>query len=163
MEEKTFRLLQRLCESELAQPLEATPPTAITAWQAVDLLWPLNEFFRPHLDQIRSIRYEKRFEGEADDATERLAFSWGSAALSTMSPGAWRVLLERHQQGIEVAIANTKEASPFMLVPVGLSQDARRGFVVLFLLYAMKLPFPVADRSGLELPIGGPPASLSRH
>jgi hypothetical protein len=163
MEENTLRLLKRLCESELSQPLETTPPTAISAWQAVELLWPLNEVFKPHLQQIRSIRYEKRFESEADDAIERLAFAWALDSWETVSPGAWRVLLERQQQGIAVAIANMKEVAPFMPVPVGLSRDAQRGFVVLFLLHAMKLPFPVADRSGLELPVGDPPASLSRH
>lgn len=155
-------LLRSYIESATGRPLETFRPQPLSGWSAVEALWPLNDRFRPVLALIKAIRYEPRFEREADAAIAGLTHQppddWAE-----VSPGAWRVLLERQQQGIMVALANEHAGNTLMSIPVGLSPSQRTVVVALFLLYQMPLPWPPDDRSGLELPIGDPPESLRPH
>jgi len=155
-----FELMKSYIERATGKDINTMAPAKLSGWKAVEALWPLNERFRPNIEQIRSLRYEERFEPEADTAIEWLASSgdWGS-----VSAGAWRVLLERQQQGILVAIANERVGNPLCTVPSGLTPEQRTVVVALFLLHGMKLPWPPEDRSGFEVPPGAAPASLARH
>jgi hypothetical protein len=150
-------------QSRIDGPLDSREPAYLGGWQVVEALWPLNQRFRPNLEQIRALPYQREFEREADAAIEAMAFERPDADWSGVSAQAWRVLLERQQQGIMLAIVNEIQGNPLMPLPAGFPQDGRTVAAMLFVLYQMPLPFPVGDRSHLELPPGGPPASLRRH
>jgi len=157
-----FNLMKQYVQRAVGKPLEALRPEPLSGWDAVEALWPLNDLFRPYLHQIRSLGYDKSFEAEADAAIEALTTA-GASGWSDLSAGAWRVLLERHQQGIAVALANEQAGNPLMPIPSGLMSEQRTIVVALFLLHGMKLPWPAADRTGLELPAGSAQASLRLH
>jgi hypothetical protein len=121
--------------------------------QIVEILWPLNDIFRPHSETIRIVKYDPRLESKADKAIEDFVFrdkkTWENMPLEI-----WRVLLERHIQMQVVAIANTKDNNSITRLPGELPESARLGAVMLLLLHSMKLPFPPDDRSLFELPKG---------
>lgn len=156
-----FALMKVFVERSVGRPLESLRPEPLSGWEAVEALWPLNELFSPHLYQIRSLPYDNAFEPDADDAIEALATA--NASWNSLPAGAWRVLLERQQQGISVALANEQAGRPLIPIPSGLTPDQRTVVVALFLLHGMKLPWPAADRSALELPAGSARATLRRH
>lgn len=154
-------LIRELAEAALKRPLEACRPLPLSGWQAVEALWPLNDRFRPKLHMIRSIGYDPAHEREADQAIEALLLAqsdWGD-----VTANAWRVLLERQQQGLAVALLVERSGRPLMSVPEGLSSADRSALAVAFVLHSMRLPWPAEDRAGLELPHGALPASLQRH
>ena len=155
-----FDLFNEFVLKVLGKPLESTHPVYLTGWQGVEALWPLNEDFRPNIEQIRSLPYDAAFEAKADEA---IAIRAMGSAWPAIEAGTWRVLLERQQQALMVATANEMAGNPLMPVPSGLPKSARTGAAMLFLLHGMKLPFPVKDRSGMTLPLGSSPASLTRH
>ncbi len=157
---KNFKLFNDFILKVLGKPLESTRPVYLTGGQGVEALWPLNEDFRPNIEQIRALPYDASFETAADEAIEARAMgtSW-----PVVAAGTWRVLLERQQQAIVVAATNERAGNPLMPVPSDLPVSARTGAAMLFLMHGMKLPFPVADRSGMTLPVGSAPASLTRH
>ena len=157
-----FDLFKAFAERVLGKPLESIAPQPLSGWQAVEALWPLNERFRPHIVRIRVLPYDPAFELEADDAVAALIDDT-NASWEGLSAGAWRVLLERQQQAIVVALANETAGNPLMPIPPGLSDVQRTVAVALFLLHGMKLPWPPSDRSGFELPKGSARASLQLH
>ncbi len=150
-------------ERMLGCPLDSVSPVGVDGGRVTQILWPLNAIFRPQFERIRSIPYRSRFEEEADQGIEVFAEKPEAATWATLSPGAWRVLLERHQQMIMVALLNTATPDPVTYLPRGLPTHAELPGVMLALLHRMKLPFPPADRSALEPPEGDPPVSLQSH
>lgn len=125
----------------------------ITGERYLQIMWPLNDMFRARLKDIRAISYDSSFESEADEAIRNLANN-PSDAWSNVSDGAWRVLLERHLQMFEVALANIMAGKHLMTLPPGpgmTDDDLRVGLSLLWLLH-MKLPFPVRDLSHYEFP-----------
>ena len=126
----------------------------VTGWRLVELLWPLNDMFRARLSEFAHLPYDADFEAEADEAIRGYAQTPEAGAWRHLSPGAWRVLLERHQQLIVVAMANEHAGNPMLTLPgLGrMEETALRAGLMLFWLLGMKLPFPVADRSHLVLP-----------
>lgn len=126
----------------------------ITGERYMEIMWPLNDMFRARLHEIRTLPYDAAFEAEADAAIGRMADD-AAEAWTGLSPGAWRVLLERHLQMLAVAAANMAAGNPLMTLPPGppLSEgDLRVGLALTWLL-RMKLPFPEADRARYEFPL----------
>lgn len=158
-----FDLFKEFVFKVLGRPIESTRPTHLSGWQVVEALWPLNEAFRPHIAQIRALPYDAAFEPEADDVIEDWAMRLTLSTGQRVSSGAWRVLLERQQQAILVALANERAGNRLLPVPEDLPESAHTGAALLFLLHGMKLPYAVEDRSGMTLPAGTPQASLTRH
>lgn len=117
------------------------------------IMWPLNDVFRARMPEIGALPYEEKFESEADNAIMRMPDD-PKDAWSNLSPGAWRVLLERHTQMLVVATLNEAAGNPLMQFPPGvaLSEEDMRVALALFWLLEMKLPFPVDDRSHYEFP-----------
>ncbi|MGI2325961.1 MULTISPECIES: hypothetical protein [Methylococcus] len=159
---KNFDLFRVFTERALDCSLESLEPQFITGWQGVEALWPLSERFRESLTRIRSLPYDASFEPEADAAIE-LLIDDPDSSWEHISAGAWRVLLERQQQAILVALANEAAGNSFIPIPPGLSESQRTVAVVLFLLHGMKLPWPPEDRSDFSIPTGGIPSSLRPH
>ncbi|EMB6558626.1 hypothetical protein AB8896_05190 [Yersinia enterocolitica] len=150
MPTKRFELLEALCEQELTRPLQSCSPSEISAKDTLEYLWPLNDRFRPRLHQIKTVRYRKQYERAADQAIKDFALKgseWDGIPLVV-----WRVLLERHQQASLVCIANIMANNlPLMQVPEELTAQARTKFAVVFLCYAMKLPYKLTDESALDI------------
>jgi hypothetical protein len=157
-----FDLFKKFIEQSLGKPLDDLTAMPVSGWRAVEALWPLNSKFKKNIHQIRSLPFDVTFCKEADAAIECLATkpfsSWDN-----LSAGAWRVLLERHQQAITVCLANELSKNPVMPLPEGLSPDQETVAVAIFLLHQMALPFPAKDRSDFELPPGSAKASLRLH
>ena len=163
MQKKTFELLDLFCQRELSKTFESCPPEPLTADEAMSFLWPLNERFRPLIHQIRTVKYRKQYERDADKAIREFALRdsrWESVPLVV-----WRVLLERHQQAITVCVANKMHArnAVFMHVPSGLTDTARTKFAVVWLCHSMKLPYPVRDESQLDIETSFENLSLKPH
>ena len=150
-------------ERFLDKPFEQAEANPIFGWKLVEILWPLNDIFRPNIEQIKTIKYREKFEKRADRAIEKFAYNPHPKTWSGLEPGTWRVLLERHQQLIAVALANELEGNPVTILPSGLPLNSQLGGVMLLLLHSMTLPGPAGDQSHLELPDGESPASLTRH
>ncbi len=135
----------------------------LSPWKAIELLWPLNDMFRARLRDIRGLPYSTEFEAEADTAIEAYADEPGAGAWAKISPGAWRVLLERHLQALAHALMGQATGNFIMEIPAGLPEYQQRAALMLVWLHGMKLPTPPADRSLFELPEGGPPESWRPH
>ena len=150
-------------EEILGKPLDLIEPIPVTGWEVVETVWPLNEIFRPFLTRIRTVKYDERYEAAADAAIEKYVQSQSAKTWDDLPAEVWRVLLERHQQLIIVALANEKEGNPVTILPSGLPASARLGGIMLLLLHGMKLPWPAEDRSQFEFPEGGSPSSLTQH
>lgn len=160
---KNFDLMTAFVERTLGRPIGATRPVKLSGADTAAALWELNDLFRTNLAQLRTLAYDPAFEAETDVVIEAVVMRYPGATWSALSAGAWRVLLERHQQALVVALANEAAGNPVMSIPEGFPESARTGAAVLFLLHGMTLPFPAADRSGFEVPEGALPATLSRH
>lgn len=143
--------------------LDNVQPVPVSGWRLIEILWPMNAVFRPYLERIRSIEYSPHFEAEADKAIEMFAEDPRAETWNDVSPGAWRVLLERHQQMLTVAQANEMIGNIVTVLPAGIPKEAELPGVMLVLLHGMKLPFPLSDRSRLELPNIPPPESMMLH
>lgn len=159
----SFDLFRRYLESRLGVDLDSVKPIPLTGWQVVEILWPLNDVFRPHLHAVRRLSYQPDFEDDADRAIETFVLQGNPKAFSGYRPETWRVLLERHQQMLMVALANEAAGNHVTYLPAELQDDARLPALMLALLHEMELPFPVADQGSLELPPGAPPSSLRQQ
>lgn len=160
---KNFDLFDAYAEKVLGKPLNSVRPDYLTGWQVIEALWPLNERFRTAVFRIRTLAYNPAFEEEADSAIARLAEN-ANASWADISANAWRVLLERQLQALMVAGVNEASGNlRFMPIPPGFSAEQRTVAATLFLLHGMKLPYPVTDRSGFEVPSGSAPESLRLH
>lgn len=157
-----LELIRAYVQSVAGRPLDSFKPAPFSGWQVVEALWPLNERFRPHLAPIRTITYDRLFEGEADLAVEALVLrgdDWAS-----ISPRAWRVLLERQQQLLTVALMLERSGQPMTRVPAELAAGYQSTVAIADVLHGTKLPMPPADRSGFDLPEGAlAESSLRRH
>lgn len=160
---KNFDLMIAFIERTLGRPIGALRPVWLSGGDTAAALWELNDLFRANLAQLRTLAYDPAFEAETDVVIEAVVMRYPGATWSALSAGAWRVLLERHQQALVVALANEAAGNPVMQIPEGFPESARTGVAVLFLLHGMTLPFPAADRSGFEVPEGALPETLSRH
>lgn len=156
-------LMKRYAEKCLGLAWELKPPVSFTGMETVEALWPLNDLFRPMIHQIRSLDYDAAFCPEADQAIEQAMTQGLQLNWSQVSAGAWRVLLERQQQAIMVALANELEGNSFFSVPEGFSSEQTTVFAMLFLLHGMELPWPPFDRSDFEIPQGSAQATLQLH
>lgn len=156
-------LFRAFIEKELGEPLDSQEPRYLSGWEVVEALWPLNEVFRPHLAQVRSLPYDAAFESEADAAIKDTTMAAWPPQWEDLSAGVWRVLFERHIQAILVAATNEAAGNPLMPVPARLPETALTGAAMIFLMHKMKLPWPPGDRAGYELPTGSARASLRRH
>lgn len=131
--------------------------------QILELLWPMNDMFRARFSEIRCLPYSARFEQEADAAIDAWADDSNNDPWNKISLGAWRVLLERHQQAIMAASLGEITGGFFIEIPAGLSEDRKRVALVLVWLHGMKLLFPLTDRSHFELPKGASPGDRRPH
>lgn len=138
---------------------EGPTTLALSGAEVVEALWPLNDRFRPYLHRIATLPYDAGFEKEADDAIERLVFNGDN--WETLSAQAWRVLLERQEQGLIFFQAQPDE--PFVPIPEALAPKHYAAAVWLFVLHQRKLPLPIADRSALAGPANTVPGSLQSH
>ena len=117
-------------------------PVKLYGKEIVDLLWPLNDVFRPRLGKIEAQPYDARFHAAADSALDDMARAEDLGALGAAPAGALRVLLERHRQLVCVAMANEEAGNPITTLPSGLSRDRQRIGIILLLLRSMELPWP---------------------
>lgn len=139
-----FVFFTKHCGDEWQQ----TEPVALSAWETVEAIWPLNEHFRPNHQAFRALPYNAAFEPKADEALTRFVIegAWGLVSIET-----WRVILERQQQAITaLPLHEMSGGKPHVYVPPTLPDSALTGAAVLVVLHGMKLPFPVADRADFE-------------
>ncbi|EAB2190864.1 hypothetical protein FPN07_12740 [Salmonella enterica] len=68
MSPKAIKLLEMFCKAELNHPLESSQFVSLGGYDTLECLWPLNERFKPRMEQIKTISYRKQFEKAADDA-----------------------------------------------------------------------------------------------
>lgn len=136
-------LLFEYFKTILGEDWKQRKPVPLSGWDVVEALFPLNDEFRKNYIQFRSLPYLPELEAQADAAQKQFVFEgrWGLLGIET-----FRVILERHQQALTVAMLNEAAGNPVMSVPEGLPKNARTGAAILFLLQKMKLPFPVEDR-----------------
>lgn len=163
MPPRNIQLAYEYFERIIGRPLNQTLPVPVSGWEVVEIVWPLNEVFRSFLTRIRTIKYDQRFETSADEAIEQFVKNQKPETWKTLAGETWRVLLERHQQLIVVALANEMQNNKVTVLPQGLPKNARLGGIMLLLLHSMILPWPSEDRSHFDLPEGGPPSSLTVH
>ncbi len=143
--------------------LHDTEPLPLSGWQFVEAVWPLNERFRPVIERIRSIDYDKAFIEEANEAIRRF-INHDNPNWDDISAGAWRVLLERQQQSITSAVGHFELNNlPVTHIPSGLTENQLTPVVSLLSLHNMQLPFPIAERSSMTIPAGSAKASLKLH
>lgn len=75
MPPRNVKLAYEYFERVIGRPLNQTPPVPVSGWEVVEIVWPLNEVFRPFLTRIRTIKYDHRFETFADEAIEQFVKS----------------------------------------------------------------------------------------
>lgn len=160
-----FELMERLVLQEMGVPLQSLAPVPMSIDAVAESIWPINAELRPNLEQIRALPYEARFERQADEAVAERVLS--GVAWSQLPAQVWRVLLERHFQCLQLLAFKAAEAgdwgAQFMSVPMGAPVPVQQRLAMLFLLFETPLPFPVVDRSGVELPSGTAPGPLTRQ
>lgn len=129
--------------------------------EVVEALWPMNNVFRAHHAQIAGLAYAAELESEADAAL-RVLVDGGSWTAASPSAGVWRVLMERHIQSLTVALANHAQGNKRVVsIPQDLPQPAHRVAAMLWLQWAMVLPFPIESRQSYQWPGAPAPDSLT--
>ncbi|MDD5044827.1 MAG: hypothetical protein PHG51_04700 [Candidatus Omnitrophica bacterium] len=156
-------LAKEYFEQVMERPIENIPPVKLMGWDVVNIIWPLNDIFRPKWYQINSVRYRVNFEKRADQAIESFVKAPISETWEDLHPGTWRVLLERHTQLIQFAMANEIVGDHITSLPLGFPENYRLPAVMLLLLHSMKLPWKPEDRSQLEAPGSTLPESMRLH
>lgn len=133
--------------------IDVRNPQSVSGWRVIELLWPLNDLFRPRLHEIGPLPYDPAYEPAADAALNTLVEP-SPAPWRNLPPPVWRVLLERQLQAIETAGLHhiQTDGAPFTMLPRGLSEADLSTFAAVLLLHGMKLPLPPADRSAHEFP-----------
>lgn len=160
---KNVELAKAYFESILDKPFAEMQFVQLGGMQVLEILWPVNDIFRPRLHDIRAIPYSKHHSHEADAAIEAFSANPVAQAWQDLEPDVWRVLLERHHQTLMVAATNEVQGAPLTSIPDGFPQNAVLPAVMLLLLHSMRLPWPPGDRSELELPEEeGPETMLHR-
>ncbi|TAL28349.1 MAG: hypothetical protein EPN94_00445 [Nitrospirae bacterium] len=163
MSQRNMKLAYEYFERVMGKSLNQISPIPVSGREVVEIVWPLNDIFRPFLSRIRTIKYDQRFEKAADDAIEQYVIKQAPETWVKLAGETWRVLLERHQQLIVLALANEMQKNKVTLLPQGLPENARLGGIMFLLLHSMTLPWPPEDRSHFDLPEGGTPSSLTVH
>ncbi len=159
-----FQLAISYFESVMGRPLQQVPPVSVSGMGMVEIIWPLNEMFRPFLTCIRTIKYDSKYEAAADKAIELYVKNPGPSIWDSLPGEVWRVLLERHNQLIVTGMANEAAGNKkFTSLPLGLPESAKLGGVMLLWLHSMPLPFPPEDRSDFVFPAGARPESMTLH
>jgi hypothetical protein len=132
--------------------------------EILEIVWALNDIFRPFSDRIKTIPYTAESEVEADRAIESFARKPDAATWGNLPGEVWRVLLERHIQLIMAVKANELAGTQFKtFLPLGLPESSRLPGIMLVLLHSMKLPYPVTDRSDFAFPAPGRGTSMTLH
>lgn len=147
-------------EQIMGRDLSRMRPVRISGWRVAEILWPLNGLFKADYHRVASLPYDPGFGPEVDAAIIGAAESGSLGALEGLSPGGKRVLLERHQQMLLVALANEAAGESVGSIPEGLPAEAELPLLMLLYLHEMGLPFESEDRSQSQWPGGFPPASL---
>lgn len=152
----------------IAATLEKMPdewgaPRELSGMEVIEALWPLNDVFRPYMPEMALLPYDKSLEAAADEAIEAFIGGEGEAAWENLPLGVWRVLAERHTQALVVASANEAAGNPLMTIPEDLPEYAWLCAAMLFLMYQMRLPFPVKPLSIDTFPPLGAPALRTLH
>ncbi|QBH95983.1 hypothetical protein EKN56_05950 [Limnobaculum zhutongyuii] len=162
MDDKHYSLLNLLVEKQTGTLLDNhTQRLPINGMQVLSYLWPLNQCFKNRFHQIKTVRYRKQFEREADTAIKNFIFhdsDWSEYPLIV-----WRILLERLIQSHILCIANEKANNTVMYMPTGLSPSAKTKFSVLFLMYKMKLPYPVSNETTFDIDAVFPETTDNLH
>lgn len=164
MKESTQQLLMAYISATLNKmPDEWGAPRTLSGMDVVGALWPLNDVFRPHLNDVGRLPYEPQYEAAADNAVQSFV-AHGPAAWAELPAGVWRVLMERHLQALVVASANEVAGNlDFMLVPEEMPDASIPGAAMIYMLHGMTLPFPVKPRSADGFPQPGTPVSRQLH
>jgi hypothetical protein len=164
MNDATKQLLMAYIAATLNKmPNEWGAPRVLSGMNVVESLWPLNDLFRPHLNDVGELPYESRYEAEADAAIEGYVVN-GEGAWTKLPAGVWRVLMERHQQALVVACANEAAGNAaFMTIPAALPEAAIRAAAMIYMLHGMTLPYLVKPRRVSEFPPDGAPAKHLLH
>jgi len=161
---ENIQLAIRYFESVMGCQIDTLIPVPVSGQKLVEVLWPLNDVFRPYMSRIKTIKYDAKYETSADEAIEKFAKNPIPQTWDKLSGQTWRVLLERHTQLLIVGMANDKAGNPSVTsLPLGLPNSACLPGIMLLLLHSMKLPWPSADRSNFEFPEGNHPVTLQLH
>lgn len=143
-------------------PDEWGEPRTFTGLQVVEILWPLNDFFRTQLTANLNVAYQAQYEQQADEAIMAYIME-GSDAWHSLPAGVWRVLLERHLQSLMVASANELNNPNFFTMPKALPEASLLGAAMIYLMYQMKPPFAVKPLTAGALPPIGSAAKPLLH
>ncbi|MDI1278042.1 hypothetical protein [Methylobacter sp.] len=155
------QLFRAYIEKAIGHRMEESELVYLTGDEAAEALLTLTGRFAKNIAQIRSIPYNSSFEKEADAIIESEVLrntDWSAA-----SAEAWRVLLERLSQALMVAQLNQFHQKPLIPIPEDLPADAWTSAAMIFLMYDMKLPFPLTDKSDFSFPMRTVPGSLTRQ
>lgn len=144
------------CEPKVAPDAEAEP---FSPDLVMERLWLFNPLFTARFDAITATDFSTVFDEEADGALMDLAWH-DRIAWDGLSVGAWRVLFDRHEYALIVAMANkTAGVAVIAGLPRGLSEEEQsRALLLQFLLGGARtidrrlLP---KSRSGRVPPIPG--------
>jgi hypothetical protein len=142
------------------EPEDQWGALALSPWDLIEALWPLNDVFRPHMARLKTVPYSAGHEMAADAAV--LAFAEkGAVAWTPLNAAVWRVLLERHTQMLMTCTANAKAGREVMwTIPAQLPGALRTRAAVLEWWLRMTLPFPVLEGEHLQLPSGTTPGPM---
>ena len=132
----------------LGEGWETAPPTELTGQQVAQLLWPLNDLFRPRIRRMSDVPYDPHFSAGADFAIDAAVETLDLARLADADLRSMRVLLERLAQTLTATTALRDE--PFMEVPADLSEELQRFAVILIVLRSMELPWPPGGPLSVE-------------
>lgn len=142
-------------EKVLGVGWDTSEPLPVSPERVMELLWPLNEVFRPRYERLKLLPYRQEFETAADAALLQYAKTCSAESWGMLSDGIWRVLLERHHQIMLVAMTNMAAGTPSLTpLPPGLTEEQERTGVMLSFFHQMKLLWPPFDMSGMQLPAG---------
>jgi len=160
---QNLSLSSEFFQRNLLMPLDQATPVYLSGMNVIEYLWPLNDIFRPFIHRIKTFVYNKKAEVEADLAIEAFALKPVATTWEYLPVKVWRVLLERHQQLIMVAMANELANNPLTIIPQGLPKAKILPGLLLSLAHGMTLPYPVKDQSALALPQGAFDPSILLH
>lgn len=150
---KDFSALLAFLEQQTGLPENEWTQLPLSPFGLMEALWPMNDVFRPKVIRLKTIRYNSRFEAQADEAVLDFARSLNTKSWESLTSGAWRVLIERHLQMLLVCSANAAANEPVMwTVPHALPKTAYTAAAVLEWWLGMKLLWPPRFSAGLELP-----------
>ncbi len=151
-------------EKATGKPEAAWEPDPLSPDSAMELLWGMYEYFPPSFKKYQALKFNPRFESEADNAILAFVETPESQVFAKISAGALRVLLERNEQAKLVMVDKIASGSEVTVtLPKGLSESQKLCALMLFLLLRMELPWPPGRRSASELSVQNWGVRPSRH